>query len=102
MVLADQQVTFLETLYRSLFSDADFTSGLDALAKKTFIPKVLSVQAAFGFRTQGPGRNVSSTFAWATLNIRHISLYLLLILTFIKQSGGVEYRDPGQSTSVLL
>lgn len=94
----DHQTLFLETVYQALFTDADFTSGLDQLAKKSFIPKVLSLQAALGYQKR---RNVSSALCWTTLNIRHVSLHLLLILTYLKQTGGVEYRDPDVLSAVL-
>jgi mediator of RNA polymerase II transcription subunit 16 len=104
----DQYPQLISSMYQSLFKDSDLIasqpgSSIDKLPQNHMVPKVLSLQAALGYtnttlpnpntQTSPPKRNLSSAFAWMTLNIRYVAVHVYVTLSSAK-GGSSEYIEP--------
>jgi mediator of RNA polymerase II transcription subunit 16 len=107
----DPHHQLMSSMYQSLFKDADLITGpgpgseIDKLPRNQMVAKVLSLQAALGYSTPLanptanpsqralPRRNLSSAFAWMTLNIRYVAVNVYITLTAAKGTSS-EYAEP--------
>jgi mediator of RNA polymerase II transcription subunit 16, fungi type len=106
----DQHNQLMSSMYQSLFKDADLINGqpgsdIDKLPRNQMVAKILSLQAALGYTTippntstnspkhSTPKRNLSSAFAWMTLNIRYVAVHLYITLATAKATSS-EYAEP--------
>jgi mediator of RNA polymerase II transcription subunit 16 len=105
----DQHHQLMSSMYQSLFKDADLINGqpgsdIDKLPRNQMVAKVLSLQAALGYTTippntinppqqSPPKRNLSSSFAWMTLNIRYVAVHVYITLATAKATSS-EYAEP--------
>jgi mediator of RNA polymerase II transcription subunit 16, fungi type len=103
----DQHRQLMSSMYQSLFKDADLLasqpgSDIDKLPRNQMVAKVLSLQAALGYTTPSPSmatkqsppkRNLSSSFAWMTLNIRYVAVHVYVTLASAKTISS-EYAEP--------
>ena len=107
----DQIPLLMSSMYTSLFRDADLVAGpgpgsdIDKLPRNQMVAKILGLQAALSYTTNPsnsatnatkhspPKRNLSSTFAWMTLNIRYLAVHVYVTLSTAK-STSTEYAEP--------
>jgi mediator of RNA polymerase II transcription subunit 16 len=108
----DQHHQLMSSMYQSLFRDADLITGpgpgseIDKLPRNQMVARVLSLQAALGYYTPPanptttnppkqtpPKRNLSSAFAWMTLNIRYVAVHVYVTLSAAKGTSS-EYAEP--------
>lgn len=107
----DQHPQLMSSMYQSLFKDADLIAGpgpgseIDKLPRNHLVPRVFSLQAALGYYTPPanpttnplkqtpPKRNLSSAFAWMTLNIRCVAFHVYIALSAAKGTSS-EYAEP--------
>ena len=107
----DQNHQLMSSMYQSLFKDSDLIAGpgpgsdIDKLPRNQMVAKVLSMQSALSYTTHSsnsttnsskqslPKRNLSSAFAWMTLNIRYVAVHVYITLSTAKGTSS-EYAEP--------
>lgn len=60
-----------------------------------YIPRCLSLQAAFGFKGRLKQRSLASGVPWAILQLRHASVLFAYFFQYNK-GGQTESHDPGE------
>lgn len=103
----EQYPQLMSSMYQSLFKDADLItsqpgSDIDRLPRNQMVAKVLSLQAALGQaippnnqpgHSSPPKRNLSSAFAWLTLNARYVAVHVYITLSTAKGASS-EFAEP--------
>ena len=108
---SDQHHILMSSMYQSLFKDSDLIAGpgpgsdIDKLPRNQMVAKVLSLQSALGYvasppntttspiKQSPPKRNLSSAFAWMTLNIRYVAVHVYVTLSTARGTSS-EYAEP--------
>ena len=90
-------------IYRALAQSADFTTETqqEKIARSPTIQRCLSVQDSLGRQPGHGGRSVAAKVAWATLNLRFVSLSLAILLNNgmkVVGGGDGDLSKPGQSS----
>lgn len=95
---------FMSEIYRILGVRIDHSmeSQPDQLFRTLLVQRVLSIQAAFGYSGLGEQRSLTGNVAWATLNIRCISLSIAWACQKSKPHTENGLKHPGMNLFVEL
>lgn len=92
---------FMNEIYRILDvkTDHSMETNPDPLFKTPLVQRVLSIHATLGFSGVRMYRSVASNLAWATLNIRYLSVAFVFACQK-KSAPDSELRNPGRKMLV--
>ncbi|ERF75168.1 hypothetical protein EPUS_06208 [Endocarpon pusillum Z07020] len=85
----------IHSMFKDLFGDKDFIPGPEPENnKKPVVARVLSLVASLGHNPSTDQRSEASMLSWLSLNVRSCALTFMGILQSVRQTGGLEWKDP--------